>query len=69
MIEKESFDEGKTGFGFEVKNAESLKEAIDKFLSLSHEEKREMGRLGREKIEKQFNRNIVIGKYFDVIND
>lgn len=66
---RESFDEGKTGFGFEVKNSESLKEAIDKFLSLSHEEKREMGRLGREKMEKQFDRKIVIQNYFDIMGN
>ena len=65
---RESFEEGVTGFGFEVKNAESLKCAIDKFLSLSHEQRREMGKRGREKMEKQFDRKIVVGKYFEVIN-
>ena len=57
-----------TGFGFEVKNADSLKAAVDKFLSLSYEEKLEMGKRGREKMEKQFDRKIVVGKYFDIIN-
>ena len=66
---RESFDEGKTGFGFEVKNAESLIEALDKFLSLSHDEKREMGKRGREKMLNEFDRKIVINKYFDVINN
>ncbi len=65
---KETFDEGVTGFGFEVKNADSLKAALDKFLSLSHEEKCEMGKKGREKMETEFDRKIVISKYFDVIN-
>lgn len=65
---RESFDEGKTGFGFEVKNADSLKCAIDKFLSLSHDEKCQMGKMGREKMEKQFDRKIVINEYFKIIN-
>ena len=65
---RETFDDGMTGFGFEVKNADSLKTAVDKFLSLSYEEKLEMGKRGREKMEKQFDRKIVVGKYFDIIN-
>ena len=66
---RESFDEGVTGFGFEVKNADSLKAAVDKFLSLSHEQKCQMGKRGREKMEKQFDRKIVINEYFKIIND
>lgn len=66
---KETFDEGVTGFGFEVKNADSIKEAIQKFLSLTNEQKCEMGRKGREKMENQFNRKIVIDKYFNMINN
>ena len=65
----ETFDEGISGFGFEVKNAESLKCAVDKFLALSHEQKCEMGKKGRLKMETQFDGKIVIGKYFNVIND
>ncbi len=66
---EETFDEGVTGFGFEVKNADSIKCAVDKFLDLTYEQKCEMGRKGREKMEKQFNRKIVINKYFNMINN
>ena len=66
---KETFDEGVTGFGFEAKNADSMKEAVQKFLSLTNEQKCEMGRKGREKMENQFNRKIVIDKYFNMINN
>ena len=66
---KETFDEGVTGFGFEAKNADSIKEAVQKFLSLTNEQKCEMGRKGREKMENQFNRKIVIDKYFNMINN
>ncbi len=62
---QESFDEGITGFGFECKNADSLSCAIEKFLALSHEEKCEMGKAGRKKMEEQFDRKIVINKYFE----
>lgn len=66
---KETFDEGITGFGFEAKNVDSIKCAVDKFLSLSYEQKCEMGKKGREKMEKQFNRNIIIDKYINMINN
>lgn len=66
---QETFDDGVTGFGFEVKNVDSMKCAIDKFLALSPEQKCEMGRNGREKMEKQFDRKIVIKKYFNIINN
>ena len=66
---EETFDEGVTGFSFEAKNADSIKEAVQKFLSLTNEQKCEMGRKGREKMENQFNRKIVIDKYFNIINN
>ena len=65
---QETFDESVTGFGFRVKNADSIKCAVDKFLALSYEQKCEMGKKGREKMEKQFDRKIVIQKYLDLIN-
>lgn len=66
---EETFDEGVTGFGFQVKDVDSIKSAVDKFLALSHEQKCEMGKKGRAKMENQFNRNIVIEKYFNMINN
>ncbi len=65
---QETFDEGVTGFGFEPKNVESLCEAIEKFAALPHEQKREMGKAGRKKMEEQFNRQIVVDKYLEQIN-
>ncbi|MBO5439775.1 MAG: glycosyltransferase family 4 protein [Clostridia bacterium] len=66
---EETFDEGVTGFGFEPKNEDSLKQAIDKFLELTNEQKCEMGKAGIKKVEEQFNRKIVIEKYFEQINN
>lgn len=66
---KESFDEGVTGFGFNVKDAQDTIRAVEKFLSLSYEEKRQMGILGRKKMENQFDRNIVIGKYLEKLGE
>ncbi|WP_346764166.1 glycosyltransferase family 4 protein [Bacillus sp. N1-1] len=60
---KETFDEGQSGFGFEVKNVNSLIEAITKFINLPYDEKKAMGIAGRKKMEKEFTRSIVINAY------
>lgn len=65
---QETFDEGITGFGFEAKNVDSLCEVIEKFITLPYEEKCAMGKAGRQKIERQFNRQIVVDKYLEQIN-
>lgn len=63
----ETFDEGISGFSFKVKNAQDMKQTIEKFLALSYEEKKVMGRKGREKMEREFDRNIIINKYLEQI--
>lgn len=64
---KEIFDEDLSGIGFQPQNAESLALSIQKFLNLTYEEKKEMGLMGRKKVEKEFNRSIVVKKYMDEI--
>lgn len=65
---KETFENGVTGFGFTTQDVESLTAAIEKFLALSYEQKVAMGKAGREKIEKQFDRQIVVDKYLEQVN-
>ncbi len=65
---RETFDEGVSGFGFKPRDVDSLCEAIEKFIALSYEKKAEMGRAGRAKMEREFNRDIVVQKYMDEIN-
>ena len=60
-------DDGKTGLLFEAKDKEGLVAAIKKFLTLSYEEKVQMGKAGRERMEQHFDRNIVINKYINEI--
>ncbi len=64
---KEIFEEGISGIGFEPRDADSLIKAIEKFITLSHKEKESMGIAGRKKVEKDFNREIVIEKYLKEI--
>jgi galacturonosyltransferase len=65
---KEIFDEGIGGLGFEPGNVESLAEAIIKFIKLSNEERRIMGENGRRKVEREFNRAIIVNEYSLEIN-
>lgn len=44
-----------------------LVEQIEKFLALSLEEKTAMGKAGRDKVESEFDRQIVIRKYCDEV--
>ncbi len=65
----EAFEEGRTGFGFTPGHSEELIEAMEKFLSLSVEERAEMGRRGREKMEKEFDRKLVTKEYMDEVSN
>lgn len=60
-------DDGITGYLFETGNTESLVEKIEAFLSLSVEEKATMGKLGREKMEREFDRKFVINRYYEEV--
>lgn len=65
---KETVDDGVTGILCESKSSESLVAAIEKFLNLSYEEKKEMGLAGRKKVEREFDRQIVIKAYMKEIS-
>ncbi|KSU60399.1 glycosyl transferase [[Bacillus] enclensis] len=65
----ETYEDGVTGFGFKVRNVESLITAIQKFLTLSPEQRKAMGNAGRKKVENEFDRKIVINAYLKEINN
>ena len=60
-------DHGITGYIFEPKNAEDLIKQVESFLSLSYEQKNTMGKAGRKKVEQEFDRNIVVQTYLNII--
>lgn len=66
---KETFDEGSTGFGCEARSSDGLIEIVERFIQLPYEKKIEMGRKAREKVEKEFSRNIVIDAYMEEIQN
>ena len=65
---KEIVDDGKSGYLAEVKNIDDLVEKMEKFIKLSIDEKREMGKAGREKILKEFDEKIIIEIYRNKIS-
>lgn len=64
---REAFEEERTGFGFTPGHSEELIEAMKKFLALSLEERARMGRRGREKMEKEFDRKLVTQEYMEEV--
>lgn len=65
---KETFDDGVSGIGFEVKSVKALISAIQQFLDLPHENKKQMGIAGRKKMEQEYDRKIVIKAYLEQIS-
>ena len=66
---QETFDEGITGFGCEVKSTESLIEAMRKFLSTTQDRRRKMGLAARTKMVMEYDRNIVLKAYQEEIEE
>jgi len=64
---KEAFDEGISGLGFQVQDASDLEKKMIQFIELPYVEKIKMGQAGRRKVEKEFDRNIVINAYIEEI--
>lgn len=64
---KEIVEDNKNGYMIPQKDSDALIKAIEQFLSLSHEEKKQMGLNARKKVVNEFDRNIVIRKYLSEI--
>lgn len=62
---REAFEEGVTGFGFTPGKPAELIDAMDRFLALTTAERAAMGRRGREKMEREFDRKLVTAAYMD----
>lgn len=60
---KEVVDDGVNGYAVKQRDSEDLIKKIEKFLALTHEQKMQMGLAGRVKVEKEFDRKIVVDAY------
>ena len=64
---REVVDDGTNGYMISCQNGEKLIQAVEKFMLLSNDERKQMGLAGRAKVEKEFNRQIVVNKYMDEV--
>ena len=62
---REVVEDGVNGYVVKQQDSKDLIEKIEKFLSLSVEERKAMGLAGRAKVEREFDRQIFIKKYLD----
>ena len=65
---RETVDDGETGFVIPIKDEGALISAIDRFMQMSEAEKQAMGLAGRKKMEREFDRALVVKAYMDEID-
>lgn len=66
---REVVEDGITGFLCKIKDSEDLAKQMEKIISMSEEERIQMGLKGREKMENEFSFDTVINKYVEILND
>ena len=62
---REILEDGVNGFVMKQEDSADLIGRIEKFLALPREERMKMGLAGRAKVEREFDREIVVRKYMD----
>lgn len=60
---RETVNDNTTGFIVPIKNTEKVIECVEKIVKMSNSERKKMGLQGRRKIEKEFDRSIVVNIY------
>jgi len=64
---KEAVDDGVNGYLCKVKDAQDLTDKVERFINLPYEQKVQMGLSARKKVEREFDRSLVINAYLDEI--
>ena len=66
---REIVDDGVNGYVVKQQDGQDLIEKIEEFLGLSWEDRKQMGLAGRYKVEREFDRRIVVKKYLEEISN
>ncbi|MGM0897043.1 MAG: glycosyltransferase family 4 protein [Bacillota bacterium] len=66
---RETIDEGVNGYTFEKKSTSSLVDMLENYINQTYEEKLKMGKNSRAKIEREFDRKIVVKAYMERIEE
>ena len=64
---RETVDDGKNGFVYSGGNVEELVTAVERFLAMPNADRLAMGLAGREKMEREFDRQTVVQAYLEQI--
>ena len=64
---REIIEDGHNGYVVKQQNTEDLIAKVEKFLALPYAARKAMGDAAREKVEREFDRNIVVKAYLDAI--
>lgn len=62
---REIVDNGVNGYIVRQQDSQDLIEKVEKFIQLPYKEKKQMGLSAREKVEREFDRNIVVNAYLE----
>jgi len=65
---REIVEDCETGYLVKVRDSVDLANKLERMRSLSNEQRAEMGRKGREKIQREFDEQIIIRRYLEVID-
>ena len=65
----EGFDDQQTGLSFKPRDTDDLIHAIEKFIRIPHTKKAEMGMGGRQKMEREFDRQAIVCRYINEVPD
>ncbi len=66
---RETVNDGLTGYLIKAKSSKSLIDAMERFIALPYSQKVLMGQEARKKVEREFDRNIVVNAYLKILNE
>ncbi len=66
---RETMDDGVSGFMIPTQDQAALNEAMDRFMRMRWEARRDMGLAGRRKVEREFDRQNVVDRYVREVSD
>ena len=64
---RETVEDGVTGFLIPIQDEEALVHALERFMQMTPEQRKAMGLAGRVKMEREFDRKIVVKAYLEEI--
>jgi len=64
---RDTFDDGISGIMFEPRSEFALIEAIEAFIALPYDKKEAMGLAGRKKVEREFDRRLIVKAYMNAV--